>query len=66
MDKKKEADIDYMHPDGKPERSNEDPEDGFDGRELEAESKRKRSAEIDADGHHMCSSTCQKHHRTKV
>ncbi len=60
--------IDYMHPDGKPmqDEEGEARNDQFDGRELEAEAKRQKNALLDADGHHICSPECQKHHRMKI
>jgi len=63
MDKSAELeDIDYMHPEGKPKSRDELPasEKKFDGRELEAESKREKNALIDTDGHHICSAECKK------
>ncbi len=56
---KEEDDIDYLHPDGKPA-------DG--AKKLKtveekaiAESTQSKSI-AEADGHHMCSPSCQKHH----
>jgi hypothetical protein len=64
MDKNTEPeDIDYMHPQGKPNSRDgrSAPEKKFDGRELEAESKREKNSLIDTDGHHICSAECKKH-----
>jgi hypothetical protein len=58
-----EEDIDYMHPDGKPPAIKKPAEEKFDGRELEAASRREKRALIDADGHHICSSECQRKHK---
>jgi len=65
---KEEENIDYLHPHGKPaptEQPKKDEKVEFDGRELEAESKRLRNAEIDTDGHHVCSRECQNKHKTR-
>jgi hypothetical protein len=62
-----DPDIDYMHPEGKPAKKDEPQEEKkFDGRELEAAARRKKNALIDADGHHICSSECQKKHKVKL
>jgi hypothetical protein len=61
MNKKDETDIDYLHPNGKPE-TREEPEPKakkFDEREVEQAAKSERNALIDADGHHICSAECQ-------
>ncbi|MGH9547791.1 MAG: hypothetical protein ACRD3W_00385 [Terriglobales bacterium] len=68
MDKKQSDDIDYLHPEGKPEGSRLEKDTGntFDEHEAEADAKRRRNSEIDTDGHHMCSQECQRRHKTKV
>lgn len=56
---KEEKDIDYLHPDGKPSTPAGKAKD--EGQAAQDKSIEKSIAE--ADGHHMCSSECQKHHQ---
>lgn len=68
MNKQNEDDIDYLHPQGKPvTKAQPEPKSKkFDERELEQSAKSERAAMIDADGHHICSSECQKTHKSKT
>jgi len=63
-DKIDENDIDYMHPNGKLEMSPEDAvAEANESIEEKLEDVRTTQQSIDeADGHHVCSSTCQLHH----
>jgi cytochrome c5 len=59
--------IDYLHPHGKPEMGSEtiDEKD----RPIEEkmrESRTSQKAIEEADGHHVCSQKCQKHHSVKA
>ncbi|HEY9775829.1 MAG TPA: hypothetical protein V6C81_18855 [Planktothrix sp.] len=66
-DEQENTDIDYLHPEGKPVKKVDPKEETkFDGRELEAASRREKSTMIDVDGHHICSAECQKHHKVKL
>ena len=51
--------IDYMHPHGKPTAQ----ESKKTEEELVQEQKSVQKAIDEADGHHMCSDACQRHHR---
>ncbi len=56
-DIQEEENVDYLHPDGKPADSEKKTEDEY------AIKRKSRQTSIDeADGHHMCSAECQKHH----
>ncbi|HEY9679881.1 MAG TPA: hypothetical protein V6C76_17895 [Drouetiella sp.] len=56
---KNEKDIDYLHPDGKPENAKK-----LKSAEEYAIAEKQMQKSIDeADGHHMCSTECQKHHK---
>ncbi len=68
MNKNDQTDIDYLHPNGKPQ-TGEEPEPKskkFDEREVEQAAKSERNALIDADGHHICSAECKKTHKVKT
>lgn len=61
-----DEEIDYLHPDGKPQNAKAADGETFDGRELEAAARREKSMAFDIDGHHMCSAECQHKHKTKI
>lgn len=57
--KPQDENIDYLHPDGKPATPPKE-EKSEEERALNEKSSDKQIAE--ADGHHICSADCQKHH----
>ncbi|MBS2001654.1 MAG: hypothetical protein U0103_02650 [Candidatus Obscuribacterales bacterium] len=56
---KEEKDIDYLHPDGKPST----PVGKAHDEESALKEKSVEKSIAEADGHHMCSPDCQKHHQ---
>ena len=56
---KQEDDVDYLHPDGKPAA----PAKNLNTVEEKAMAEQSKDKSIaEADGHHVCSPSCQKHH----
>ncbi|HEY9731266.1 MAG TPA: hypothetical protein V6C89_05105 [Drouetiella sp.] len=55
-----QADIDYLHPDGKPAATTKKTKSE---EEYALAEKSTEKSIAEADGHHMCSSECQKHHQ---
>jgi len=58
--------IDYLHPDGKPNVEGEGRKAEFDAEEVAQEQVQRNKAIEEADGHHVCSETCQAHHKVTV
>jgi hypothetical protein len=65
--KTKRYEIDYLHPDGKPtsEPAIADETDAPIEQKIKDARSIQKSIE-EADGHHVCSNNCQKHHSVKV
>jgi len=62
-----ENDIDYLHPDGKPEQNKDTGKEVKKSIEEQLEDVRTVQQSIDeADGHHVCSSKCQTHHKVQT
>lgn len=57
--KQEDEEIDYLHPSGKPT-TIEKPKTQ---EELSRENQSVQKSIDDADGHHMCSDNCQRHHK---
>jgi hypothetical protein len=65
--KTNENEIDYMHPHGKPEMKPEAIDEAFEPIEQKIKDARASQKSIEeADGHHVCSKKCQKHHSVKA
>jgi hypothetical protein len=64
--KSQKKEIDYLHPDGKPTKQTDNRPPVFNAEREAQENANRNKAIEEADGHHVCSSSCQSHHEVKA